>query len=416
MALIIVIVAFVVITALFIIDMNSEQKISSEFSSYLSPFSAETIVKHNYSSKPETVWSEITNLADYNFWFPGVLRILPVINTDRYVHKYSFDKFEFAPGALVRLRPNTLSPMFEGRITSVETNKKLSLEMRFNPVHKETVVFALEPISEGTSVTCRRTSKGLFSWMSVWGFSNNKSKILDNLGYLIPEDEQESLDQKDSGADAGPQYSREATIARAVQAGLDGNMDLVNSIPDKPTRGMAKAMLVQSKRKGNVMPDHLVKALSEEPSEIVDTSQVDGAKKKDKPTSEGLPSFSNQDDLVSFVVNKALDGDDEPINAINDKPTRGKAKALLVKINRGAIERPAMPEVSETPAPTSTQNKENPPSEATSEDKSEPEAELIERLVAAGINGNMDEINALENKVLRGKIKAAIVKAKRATS
>ena len=120
MALIIAIVAFVVITALFIIDMNSEQKISSEFSSYLSPFSAETIVKHNYSSKPETVWSEITNLADYNFWFPGVLRILPVINTDRYVHKYSFDKFEFAPGALVRLRPNTLSPMFEGRITSVK--------------------------------------------------------------------------------------------------------------------------------------------------------------------------------------------------------------------------------------------------------------------------------------------------------
>ena len=117
---------------------------------------------------------------------------------------------------------------------------------------------------------------------------------------------------------------------------------------------MAKAMLVQSKRKGNVMPDHLVKALSEEPSEIVDTSQVDGAKKKDEPTPEGLPSFSNQDDLVSFVVNKALDGDDEPINAINDKPTRGKAKALLVKIKRGAIERPAMPEVSETPAPTST--------------------------------------------------------------
>ena len=54
--------------------------------------------------------------------------------------------------------------------------------------------------------------------------------------------------------------------------------------------------------------------------------------------------------------------------------------------------------------------------EDTSEDKSEPESELIERLVTAGINGNMDEINTLENKVLRGKIKAAIVKAKRASS
>ena len=401
--------------------MNSEQTITSDFSSYLNPFSAETIVKHSYSSKPEMVWAEITNLADYNFWFPGILRILPVVNTDRYVHKYSFDKFQLAPGALLRLRPNTLSPMFQGRITSVEPNKKLSIEMRFNPVHKETVVFDLETIPEGTSVTCRRTSKGLFSWMSIWGFSNNKSKILDNLGYLIPEDEQDSSDQTDPAADAGPQYSREATIARAVQAGLDGNMDLVNSIPDKPTRGMAKAMLVQSKRKGNVMPDHLVKALSEEPSANIDKPKVDGEKKKDKPTPDGLSGFSNQDDLISFVVNKALDGDDEPINAINDKPTRGKAKALLVKIKRGAIERPAMPELSETPS-SSAQNKETPQPEATteaedtSEDKSEPESELIERLVTAGINGNMDEINTLENKVLRGKIKAAIVKAKRASS
>ena len=366
------------------------------------------------------VWDEITNLADYNFWFPGILRILPVVNTDRYVHKYSFDKFQLAPGALLRLRPNTLSPMFQGRITSVEPNKKLSIEMRFNPVHKETVVFALESIPEGTSVTCRRTSKGLFSWMSIWGFSNNKSKILDNLWYLIPEDEEDSSDQTDSVADAGPQYSREATIARAVQAGLDGNMDLVNSIPDKPTRGMAKAMLVQSKRKGNVMPDHLVKALSEEPSANIDKPKADGEKKKDEPTPDGLPSFSNQDDLISFVVNKALDGDDEPINAINDKPTRGKAKALLVKIKRGAIERPAIPELSETPS--SAQNKETPQPEATtdaegtSEEKSESDSELIERLVTAGINGNMDEINTLENKVLRGKIKAAIVKAKRASS
>ena len=421
MVLIIAIIAFVVITTLFIIDMNSEQTITSDFSSYLNPFSAETIVKHSYSSKPEMVWAEITNLADYNFWFPGILRILPVVNTDRYVHKYSFDKFQLAPGALLRLRPNTLSPMFQGRITSVEPNKKLSIEMRFNPVHKETVVFDLEPIPEGTSVTCRRTSKGLFSWMSIWGFSNNKSKILDNLGYLIPEDEQDLSDQTDSAADAGPQYSREATIARAVQAGLDGNMDLVNSIPDKPTRGMAKAMLVQSKRKGNVMPDHLVKALSEEPSANIDKPKANGEKKKDEHTPDGLPSFSNPDDLISFVVNKALDGDDELINAINDKPTRGKAKALLVKIKRGAIERPAMPKLSETPS-SSAQNKETPQPEATteaedtSEDKSEPESELIERLVTAGINGNMDEINSLENKVLRGKIKAAIVKAKRASS
>ena len=137
-------------------------------------------------------------------------------------------------------------------------------------------------------------------------------------------------DQKQSAEQAsGPQYSREAIIARAVQAGLDGNMDLVHAIPDKPTRGMAKAMLVQSKRKGNVMPDHLVKALSEEP---VEGSPAAPAPKES--SGGGLPSFSNPEDLIAFVVNKALDGDDEPINAITDKPTRGKAKAMMVKIKR----------------------------------------------------------------------------------
>ena len=35
------------------------------------------------------------------------------------------------------------------------------------------------------------------------------------------------------------------------------------------------------------------------------------------------------------------------------------------------------------------------------------------RLISSGLEGNMDEINSLENRVLRGKIKAAIMKEKR---
>ena len=49
----------------------------------------------------------------------------------------------------------------------------------------------------------------------------------------------------------------------------------------------------------------------------------------------------------------------------------------------------------------------------TNDKKSESEDEMIERLVAAGVGGDMEEINALESRVLRGKIKAAIVKEKR---
>ena len=414
MILIIAVVAFLLVTTFFILDASQDQDLSSEISTYLTPFFTETIVKQSFASTPELIWGALTQLSDYNFWFPGVLRLLPVVETDRYVHKYSFDQFKFAPGSEIRLRPFSLSPTFKGQITAIENNKQLAMELRFNPLHKETVIFNLEPTAEGTSVTCRRSSRGLFSWMTLWGFSKNKSKILENLGYFIPEQIIEEKADDSSLKETGPQYSREAIIARAVQAGLDGNVDLVNAIPDKPTRGMAKAMLIQSKRKGNVLPEHLVKALSEEPSEAKPTAKKEAAP-SDTPSNGLLPAFENKDDLVAYVVNKALDGDDEPINAISDKPTRGKAKAMMVKIKRGAVERPEMPVASQDPS--SSKSEKNTvaklASEGVSNDK-ESDDEVISRLIAAGVDGNMDEINALENRVLRGKIKAGIVKAKRA--
>ena len=45
--------------------------------------------------------------------------------------------------------------------------------------------------------------------------------------------------------------------------------------------------------------------------------------------------------------------------------------------------------------------------------KTETDEELISRLVAKGLEGDLEEINKLENKVIRGKIKATIVKQKR---
>ena len=121
-------------------------------------------------------------------------------------------------------------------------------------------------------------------FLSLWGFTNKKSKILENLGYFIPEEKTKVETQDKNGHTAqAPTLSRNATIAQATQAGLDGNMDLINAIPDKPTRGLAKAALVQSKRKGGTLPEHLQKALSEAPT---------AAPKKEQP--EGALPFSSQ--------------------------------------------------------------------------------------------------------------------------
>ena len=379
---------------LFIKDAGDKQVVSSRFDSFYQPLQAETIVQHNYTVKPETIWKALLSLQNYSLWFPGINRLLPVIDSPRYVHRFSFDRFVFEPGAFIKIRPRTFLPSFNGRILEIEPNKKLEMEMRFNPVSKETVSFQINLMPSGFSeVVCKRSSHGLFSFLTTWGFADRGSAILHNLADFLPDDTTDNKNEDENAiVDSGPKLSRETIIAQAVQAGLDGNMDLINAVPDKPTRGLAKAALLKAKRLGR-MPENLVKALDAAPipsSEENTPSQSTG----------GLPAFDNNEDLIAYVVNMALEGDMDPINNIPEKPLRGKAKAAMIKAKRTG-ELPPMPSIPELAVPT------------PASDKQETESELIARLVDAGVTGSMDEINALENKVLRGKIKAAIIRAKR---
>jgi len=393
MLLTIATIAVLIVLVLFIWDTSSSHETQSDIRSFYRPFYAESSISHEYLSTPTDVWKTLTSLEGYSSWFPQISRLLPDVNTRRYVHQFSFDKLPLVPGTRLLLRPNSWSPFYHSRVVVVNKNKEISFDLKYNPLFREYVVFALEPQPYGTAVTCLRTSKGLFSFLSLWGFSNTKSKILENLGYFIPEETpKEGKPGKNGATVQPPSLSREATIAQAVQAGLAGNMDMINSIADKPTRGLAKATLIQTKRKGGALPEHLQKALSEAPT-VVPTKQ--------QP--EDVSPFSNQEEQVAYLVNLTLDGNDEALNAVPDRVIRGKTKAMLAKIKRGALERPPMPEVSSEPAP---------PTETVSGEE-ETEEQLILRLVKAGLDGNMDEINALENKVQRGKIKSAILKEKR---
>ena len=104
--------------------------------------------------------------------------------------------------------------------------------------------------------------------------------------------------------------------------------------------------------------------------------------------------LKNEDFTYKQISNK--------LNELGYKPTRGKAKALMVKSKRTG-NRPPMQEL-QVPEEKSEKGKT---------ETVETEEELMKRLIAAGINGNMEEINSLENRALRGKIKAAIVREKR---
>jgi len=327
MLLIVATIAVLGVLFLFIWDTSREQEINSRFFSYFSPFYAESIVTHEYLSSPESVWRSLTNLDSYQSWFPKIKRLLPDGDSDRYVHQFSFSQFSLLPGSKLLLRPNSISPFYKGRVVVVDQNERISFDLRFNPFLREYVDFSLKAEPYGTSVVCKSSTKGLFSVLFLWGMSNSKSKILENLGFYIP---------------------------------LDIKKDV----------GVINAQTAEGSNAG----------------------------------------FASQADHVAYLVNLALDGDDEPLNAVDNKVIRGKAKAMIVKINRGSIDRPPMPTAS-TSAPTTSPPKETAEGKETSP---EGEQDLIDRLVVDGVEGKMDEINALENKVLRGKIKAAVVKQKRA--
>ena len=122
MILTLAIVAVFVVIVLFVVDASRDPVITSNVSTYFQPFAAETVVKHEYAARPKLVWDTIMRLSNYNFWFPGILRLLPVVESSRYVHRFSFDRFNFQPGSFIQIRPFSLSPSFRGKVISKEEN------------------------------------------------------------------------------------------------------------------------------------------------------------------------------------------------------------------------------------------------------------------------------------------------------
>ena len=350
------------------------------------PFSGESIVKHHFSTTKEIMWKMLTSLEMLNAWFHGVQRSLPIINIDRYVHRYSFTYFNLEPGAFFKIRPRTYAPYFKCQINAVEKEKSFGFTFRTSPLYSENIQFTIKETELGVWVTCKRTSKGLFSFLSQVNWPE-KSRILQNLNTITPKvdfnlDEGETGDKSESTSQFGGFASKQNYIDYAINMGMEGNMDFVNAISEKPIRGMAKSGIVKAKRTGNIPPK------PSKPTVGLETANNGGV------------SALSPENLIAYLVNKGLDGDMDTVNAQTDKVARGKAKALIVKVKRGKIDRPAMPDI--------------PDATIQPESATETEGELIERLLAVGLGGDMDEINALDNRVLRGKIKSAIVKAKRA--
>ena len=295
------------------------------------PFKSESFIEHHFSTSKEIMWELLTSLEMYNVWFYGIQRALPEVDSDRFVHKYSFSKLELKPGVYFKIRPMTIAPWFRCRVMTYEKEKEFGFTFQTTPLSVEFVHFSMSESDRGIWVRCSRRSEGLFSILDQLNWQE-KSKILQKLDQIIPKTQSEDPDI--------------------------GNVDQIG---------------VQSTTSA--------------------APQATG----------GFESLSREDQ-VAYLVNKALDGDMDAINNFQDKVIRAKAKAMMVKIKRGSVERPAMPNIDAMPN-----------NESQSNEESESDEQKIKRLTAKGLEGDMDEINSLDNKVVRGKIKAAIIKAKRAS-
>ena len=93
----------------------------------------------------------------------------------------------------------------------------------------------------------------------------------------------------------------------------------------------------------------------------------------------------------------------DSVNSNQSKVIRGKVKAMIVKINRGSVERPPMPEIN---------NASSAPSAAGGIESLDNDQQVA-YLVNKGLDGDMDSVNNFDNKVLRAKAKAMIVKINR---
>ena len=149
------------------------------------PFTGESIVKHHFSTTKDIMWQMITSLNMYNVWFYGIQRALPVLDIDRYVHKYSFNHLNLEPGSFFKIRPRTIAPYFKCRIITVEKEKEFGFTFRTSPLVSEYVQFTIEETELGVWVTCRRTSKGLFSFLTQFNWPA-KSQILQKLDIIVP--------------------------------------------------------------------------------------------------------------------------------------------------------------------------------------------------------------------------------------
>ena len=387
----------------FVKRTGAEQNLDLDYAVEFHPKRTTVLAVMDIEAPPKVVWKMLTDLSNYRLWLPWIYRVRVTNNdVDRWVHKHSLLKYKMEVGSRFEVQPFLGAPYNGCRFIAIDPEKTLMMEMRFFPLNRELVTFTLTPYKNCVEVTYTSTNSSLLSFITASMFSWQGKDVLRNLCDTLPE--VELNEEATEVVAAAPQFVIDdnfinALVAKAYAEGPD----ILNGIFEKVIRGKAKSGLVKARRAG-ASPEA-------NPEALATVSQfLSGGKAPSATAASTVPTVDVPEDvLISQYVLKGLDGDMDLINAIDDRVFRSKVKSALTKAKR-AGERPEIPP--DTP-PLGGESVPLEPAAATVAPQATDEETLINTYVANAIKGDEEAIAAIEDRILRAKVKSRLVKAKR---
>ena len=410
-------IALLIVILYFIQQASEDQNLDLDCSVSYHPGMTTAEVQMEVDVPAEAVWSVLTDLANYSLWFPWIKKVR-VTNQDvrRWAHRHSLLEYQMDVGARFKIQPFFGAPFMPCRFITIDPGETLAMEMRFFPFTREIITFSLKPYTNCLDLNYYSINNTFLGFITATMFSWRGKEILQNLAEVLPK-----APQATGVVDAAPAQQKividDAFIDALVAKALAEGMEILNKITERPLRGKAKSAYVKAERAGTKP------AVTPEAADIVNQF-LSG-----DPPSAAPPAAAaevSKEVRINQYVLKGLEGNMDAINAIGDRVLRAKVKSALVKAERSG-ERPKVPAdappldatLGEAPSPQpQTKATTNKPADikeeavaATPEDDNQ---SIIDQAVRAALAGDMEPINAIEDRVLRGKAKSAWVKAKRA--
>ena len=394
-------VALLLLAYYFVKSTSADQNLDLNYSSEVYPNKTSVSTTLDIDAPIDVIWKALTNMSNYKLWHPWVYRLRVINeNVDRWVHKHSLLQYQMEVGSFFKIQPFFGAPYNLCRFITLDREKRLAMEMRFFPFNKEIVTFSLTPYKNCVEMSYTSTSNSLINFVTVFMFSWQGKRILRNFNEFLPD-----LDYDEEDVDTAtstPEFVIDDIFINALitKAYNDGE-DILNGIAEKVVRGKAKSGLLKAKRAG-VVPEAASDAL------VLVTQYLSGGPAPGVSSVVAPVADVPEEIRINQYILKGLDGDMDIINNIEDRVLRSKVKSGLSKAKRSG----KRPEIPADTAPIGSKLTSAPPP-ASAPIEAVDEETTINTYVAKAINGEEEAIAEIENRVLRAKVKSALVKARR---